>query len=466
MKRWLDSTVVLGIVTLMPPVICAQSVVLSDGGVEFPDGSLQSAAVETAPASLARSGQSSCFDATGALTQCGVGVGAGQDGHLQLGIGWPLPRFTKNGDGTVTDNLTGYIWLENANCAGTTMNFDAALAFANTLFDGSTSHGGGDCGLSDGSVAGDWPVPNLFVAISLLHKGYTNPGLPDTTGTGQWSEGDPFTGVQTNYWISTFNPQNKQFAFYLALHPPFPNSNWKTALYSVWPVRGPIDAGAPASVALSLADGGIEFPDGTVQSTAAQALRIAVPRTGQTSCYTIGGGSLACAGSGQDGDHLSGVAWPNPRFTDRGDGTVKDNLTGLVWLEDANCNGTRTWEQALSYANSLFDGSLTSGGVGGDCGLEDGSIPGEWRLPTLAEFLSLGYLETENPAIPNTAGDGQWVNDDPFLDIVLGNLSFYWTSTSTESSAGSAYVGFARSQNPVNVPKGDSYLVWPVRGDR
>ncbi len=31
------------------------------------------------------------------------------------------------------------------------------------------------------------------------------------------------------------------------------------------------------------------------------------------------------------------VPWPDPSFTDRGDGTVKDNLTGLIWLKDANC---------------------------------------------------------------------------------------------------------------------------------
>ena len=34
-----------------------------------------------------------------------------------------------------------------------------------------------------------------------------------------------------------------------------------------------------------------------------------------------------------------GVAWPNPRFTDNGNGTVTDNLTGLIWLKNANCFG-------------------------------------------------------------------------------------------------------------------------------
>ena len=55
-----------------------------------------------------------------------------------------------------------------------------------------------------------------------------------------------------------------------------------------------------------------------------------VPKTGQTTFYA----------TGDDGDLEKGVPWPSPRFTDNGNGTVTDNLTGLTWLEDANCDGT------------------------------------------------------------------------------------------------------------------------------
>ena len=72
---------------------------------------------------------------------------AGDDGDLQLGVIWLNPRFTDNADGTVTDNLTGLIWLKDAHCANTVMVWAAALDFGNTLFDGSTAHNGGDCGL-------------------------------------------------------------------------------------------------------------------------------------------------------------------------------------------------------------------------------------------------------------------------------------------------------------------------------
>ena len=49
------------------------------------------------------------------------------------------------------------------------------------------------------------------------------------------------------------------------------------------------------------------------------------------------------APTGSDGDLQKGVAWPNPRFTDNANGTVTDNLTGLIWLKNANCFGRPVW---------------------------------------------------------------------------------------------------------------------------
>ena len=62
-----------------------------------------------------------------------------------------------------------------------------------------------------------------------------------------------------------------------------------------------------------------------------------VPQTGQTKCYDNVGQEIDCEDTGQDGDFQAGVEWPVPRFTDNADGTVTDNLTGLIWLKNANC---------------------------------------------------------------------------------------------------------------------------------
>ena len=128
------------------------------------------------------------------------------DGNLKMGVAWPTPRFTDNNNGTVTDNLTGLIWLKNANCAGAMENWNTAIDYAAALYDGCTNcfGTGGDCGLSDGSSAGDWRLPNRNETLRLINIAYYNPALSNAAGTNPWIEGNPFTGVQSfKYWSSS-----------------------------------------------------------------------------------------------------------------------------------------------------------------------------------------------------------------------------------------------------------------------
>lgn len=99
----------------------------------------------------------------------------------------------------------------------------------------------------------------------------------------------------------------------------------------------------------------------------AEAQAIALPKTGQTTCYDSAG-VIPCTGTGQDGDIRAGVAWPSPRFTDNGNGTITDHLTGLTWLKNVNCFGDQEWATALNLANNLHSGQ---------CGLTDGSAAGD-----------------------------------------------------------------------------------------
>ena len=72
-------------------------------------------------------------------------------------------------DGTVTDHLTGLIWLKNAGCF-TPALFAAALTDANQLASGA-------CGLTDGSKAGDWRLPNINELESMVDVSESNPAL-------------------------------------------------------------------------------------------------------------------------------------------------------------------------------------------------------------------------------------------------------------------------------------------------
>jgi hypothetical protein len=168
----------------------------------------------------------------------------------------------------------------------------------------------------------------------------------------------------------------------------------------------------------------------------------AVAKTGQTTCYDAAGTLIACAGTGQDGAFKKGAA-VTPRFTDNGNGTVKDNLTGLTWLKSATCFGFQTWVQALNSANTLASGA---------CGLTDGSAPGDWRMPNMNEIFSLADFGQFNPSLPP---------GHPFTGVV----SFqYWSSTTTTASIRTYNVNFYNAILGESFKTDSASYLWPVRG--
>ena len=184
---------------------------------------------------------------------------------------------------------------------------------------------------------------------------------------------------------------------------------------------------------------------------------IQLPRTGQTKCYNRAGTEIPCGGTGQDGEKLMGVAWPNPRFTDNGNGAVTDNLTGLIWLKNPNCtdtvggidksSGILSWIDALIWSNRL---------ASGQCGLSDGSAVGDWRLPNINELESLVDLRNTTPPLPT---------GHPFSNVWSGR---YWSSSSQvvmPQYAWVVYIGMGSDDGSVDYG-GKSYdgYVWPVRG--
>jgi len=107
-------------------------------------------------------------------------------------------RFCDQGDGTVLDTDTGLVWLKDATCLGRRV-WNSAKGEAAALIDG-------QCGLSDGSQAGEWRLPSKEEWEAFVDTNYTNPALSSALGTGHWSQGDAFDNVQYNlayYWSST-----------------------------------------------------------------------------------------------------------------------------------------------------------------------------------------------------------------------------------------------------------------------
>ena len=166
-------------------------------------------------------------------------------------------RFEDQGDGTVLDCNTQLVWLKDANCFGLRTWAGAEIAAANLQ--------NGDCGLTDGSVAGDWRQPTRFefcdqggfgpttclasnAPTSLINRNFLNPALSDAQGTGTWSEGDPFVNVPPSglrTWTGTESPcvpgpGALNCAYYMRIDNGFFGVNGKTGTNNlVWPVRSP-----------------------------------------------------------------------------------------------------------------------------------------------------------------------------------------------------------------------------------
>jgi hypothetical protein len=131
--------------------------------------------------------------------------------------------------------------------------------------------------------------------------------------------------------------------------------------------------------------------------------------TGNTSCGTCSAGLVCeryppatCADPNWN-------EWPLPNsevdvaagapnlesYTYNGDGTVTDNVTGLMW-QQAVPAGTYTWAQAVAYCPTL-----TLAGHS------------DWRLPSIIELVSIVDFGQQSPSInptyfPSTPSDYFW----------------------------------------------------------
>ena len=111
-----------------------------------------------------------------------------------------------------------------------------------------------------------------------------------------------------------------------------------------------------------------------------------LPDTGQTLSAT--------ATFGEDSDYTRNA----PSFTDNGNSTITDNVTGLMWQKVDS--GEMTWENAIAGA-----AGLTLGGYS------------DWRLPTAQEAFCILNHDL-NPALNSTY----------FVNNASGTPGYFWTS--------------------------------------
>ncbi|MGR3220228.1 MAG: Lcl domain-containing protein, partial [Candidatus Anammoxibacter sp.] len=383
------------------------------------------------PAELWQTGQTSSFH-------------DGDDGALRRGVAWPSSRFTDNNDGTITDNLTGLMWLKDASCLGTKAWMEAIDAIAEL----NTTPGSFDCREYTANYT-DWRLSNRKEIRSLVNYGVGEVNI--------WLKSRGFWDVQNNrYWSSTTYAIDTDSAWTVSMGEGSTETGSKSNGNYLWPVRagrgeftgspeivvspasnnfGHVNVGETSNpevftisnagnkdlVIGSISITGTDSADFSLQSDncsgrtispsgsceiqavfspSAKGVRasfISIPsndphppilevllqgtgsplenpsilwQTGQAAIYR----------DNDDGDVRRGVVWPDQRFTDNRDGTIRDNLTGLLWLKDAGCFRTKPWKEAIDTIEELntIPGSL-------DCREYTAEYP-NWRLPNRKEI--------------------------------------------------------------------------------
>ncbi len=159
--------------------------------------------------------------------------------------------------------------------------------------------------------------------------------------------------------------------------------------------------------------------------------------TGQDLCYNSKGAEIESPSEsddfyGQDAQFNGNL----PNYTDNGDGTITDNVTGLMWSKSSDLNGDGT----INVADKLTQAQA-------EAGAEEFTLGGydDWRLPTIKELYSLimfsgkdvsGYsgTDTENltPFIDSDyfeIGYGDMDAGERIIDAQFATTTIYVSTT-------------------------------------
>jgi len=190
------------------------------------------AAANGPPARPLQTGQTSCYDASGNLSNTIPCAGTGQDGATQTGV---VRRYIDNGDGTITDTQTGLMWEKKSNDGGihnTGNQYTWSDAFAVFI-----------TALDSAQFAGhsDWRLPNVNELQSIANYGTTYPAVDAVFNTSCAATCTVTTCSCTSsyfYWSSTTSQGTTTTAWAVYFVDGYVDSPSKTLSNYVRAVRG------------------------------------------------------------------------------------------------------------------------------------------------------------------------------------------------------------------------------------
>jgi hypothetical protein len=290
MKNLKKKLKVVSILSLVFAIGCSSAAGLVqtvEAATDAPASDTPSAAAELETSyPIVDSGQVYCYEDGGSISCPTAGEAFyGQDAQYSGN----QPAYVDNGDGTVTDTVTGLMWQQDP---GEKMTFDEATA-----------------GAEDFSLAGydDWRLPTIKELYSLILFDGLDPSGPSSTNL------IPF--IDTDYFNFEYGDESAGERVI--------DSQWATSTKYVSTTMNGNETMF-----------GVNFADGRIKGYPTQMTPGGQPKT-----FFV----IYVRGNTEYGVN---------EFVDNGNGTVTDLATKLTWMQNDSESGM-AWDDALAYCENL-----------------------------------------------------------------------------------------------------------------
>ncbi len=355
----------------------------------------------------------------------------GDDGDLQIGVPIPPNRFTDNGDGSVTDSFTGFMWVKDGNL----------IASRDPSFDQDRTPGDGDINwttaldyivkLNTENYLGhnDWRTPNYMELRSLLNLGNDSITFPAN---------HPFINLKEGYWSTTTPDGSRNAAICVFLSKYYVHTYLSHPVGDFQDMNKNLDLSSNDYYHLYL----LPVRDGT------ETGEITIPQSGQILTYF----------EGDDAAIAAGTEWPSPRLIDNNNSSVTDRLTGLMWTKETLLMYNRDpdfyeeygsgWISSLDYIAKLNNENYL--------GYND------WRMPNRNELTSLIDCSQNSQNLPK---NNPFVSTWPYPYPSQFPMLRYWTSSTLASDENMAWDYTFELNSGSYTDKTIEKHVWPVRTD-
>jgi len=346
-------------------------------------------------------GQVICYDDANEITCPAQGQAFyGQDSQYTGNAS----SYTDNGNGTVTDNVTGLMWQQSPDSDGDgdidaadKLTYDQAVAGADTL-----------------NLAGysDWRLPTVKELYSLIDFRGTDPSGYDGTDT---SGMIPF--IDTNYFDFAYGDTD---AGERIIDAQYASSN----LY----VSNTVNDGGGTLFGVNFADGRIKGYGLSLNGSDKTFLVIYVREN---------------------------TSYGENNFSDNGDGTISDSATGLMWTQDDSAEGLN-WEEALAWAETKNSENYL--------GYNDWRLPNVKELQGIVDYTRSPDTTSSAAIDPifNSTGITNEAGQADYPCYWSGTTHVNWTDTPGPAGA---YVAFGRAMGYMDSTWGDVHGAGAQRSD-